>query len=103
MSERKGQETPDNMASDTQAEDEGEEGRTKENEYEPLKDIIESDQAVEPDAKVFEELKVVPEEEEEGSEKEKMVIAYATHKRQLVEHTISRRQHQRRRRQRRRK
>ena len=99
MSERKGQETPYNMASGTQAEDEGEEGRTEENEYEPLKDIIESDQAVEPDAKVVEELKVVP-EEEEGSEKEKMAI---THKRQLVEHTISKKQHQRRQRRRRQK
>src|ERR687887_658172 len=100
MPERKGQETRDNIALDRQAEDEGEEGRTEENECEPLKDIIESDLAVEPDAKVVEELKMLP-KEEECSEKEKMVIAYAIYKRQLVGHTISKIQHQRRQRQRR--
>jgi hypothetical protein len=38
---------------------------TEENEAEPLELIIESDQAVEPDAKVAEELRMLPENKEE--------------------------------------
>ena len=59
----------------------------------PLKDIIESDQAVEPDAKVAEELIA-------SQEKEDMQTAYDAAKILIPESTISKKQHQRRQRQR---
>ena len=58
---------------------------TKENEPEPLKDVIESDQAVEPDANVAKELRMLP-EDKEGIVREEMVTAYATAKMQLLEY-----------------
>jgi hypothetical protein len=61
---------------------------TKENEPEPLKDIIESDQAVEPDANVAKELRMLP-EDKEGIEREEMVTAYATGKLPLRRRVIS--------------
>ena len=61
---------------------------TKENEPEPLKDIIESDQAVEPDANVAEELRMLP-EDKESIEREEMVTAYATGKLPLLRYVIS--------------
>jgi hypothetical protein len=61
---------------------------TKENESEPLKDIIESDQAVEPDANVAEELRMLP-EDKESIEREEMVTAYATGKLPLLRYVIS--------------
>jgi hypothetical protein len=61
---------------------------TKESEPEPLKDIIESDQAVEPDANVAEELRMLP-EDKESIEREEMVTAYATGKLPLVRYVIS--------------
>jgi hypothetical protein len=98
MSERKGPETQDNMTLDTQSEEEeeGEETGTEgNNESEPIKDVIESDQAVEPDVKVAEELKAL-------HEKEDMVTAYTAAKTLIPESTISKkRQRQRRQRQRR--
>ena len=92
MSEKKGPETQDNIVLDTQpADDEGEETGTEgNNEPEPLKEVIESDQAVEPDVKVAEELKVL-------HEKDDMVTAYAAAKTLIPESTISKkRQRQRR-------
>src|ERR671931_1098676 len=97
MSERKGPETQDNMTLDTQSEEEeeGEETGTEgNNESEPLKNVIESDQAVEPDVKVAEDLKVL-------NEKEDMAAAYAAAKTLIPESTISKKQQlQRRQRQR---
>jgi hypothetical protein len=61
---------------------------TKENEPEPLKDVIESDQAVEPDANVAKELRMLP-EDKEGIVREEMVTAYATGKLPLRIHVIS--------------
>jgi hypothetical protein len=55
---------------------------------EPLKDLIESDQAVEPDANVAEELKMLP-EDEEGSDKEEMVTVHAVDKMPLSEYINS--------------
>jgi hypothetical protein len=49
---------------------------SEENDSEPLEDVIESDQAVVPDAKVAEELRMLP-ENEEGSEREEIVTACA--------------------------
>jgi hypothetical protein len=97
MSEKKGPETQDNIVLDTQpADDEGEETGTEgNNEPEPLKEVIESDQAVEPDVKVAEELKVL-------HEKEDMATAYTAAKVLIPEYTISKKQ-QRQRRQRQRR
>ena len=61
---------------------------TKESGPEPLKDIIESDQAVEPDANVAEELRMLP-EDKESIEREEMVTAYATGKLPLLRYVIS--------------
>src|SRR5215217_6637871 len=61
---------------------------TKESGHEPLKDIIESDQAVEPDANVAEELRMLP-EDKESIEREEMVTAYATGKLPLLRYVIS--------------
>jgi hypothetical protein len=95
VSEKKGQETQDNVVLDTQRQEEGDEIRTEgNNESEPLKDVIESDQAVEPEAKVAEELKVL-------HEKEDMATAYTAAKILIPEYTISKKQQQRRQRQRR--
>ncbi|MFL6379208.1 MAG: hypothetical protein ACJ72R_17340 [Nitrososphaeraceae archaeon] len=52
---------------------------SEENDSEPLEDVIESDQAVVPDAKVAEELRMLP-ENEEGSEREEIVTACAVAK-----------------------
>jgi len=60
---------------------------TNENNPEPLNDIIESDQAVEPDAKVAEELRILP-ENNEGIEIEEIVIAHATVKAPLLKYMI---------------
>ena len=60
----------------------------EENEPEPLKDIIESDQAVEPDAKVAEELRMLP-ENKEGIGNEEIITAYATVKAPLLKYIIS--------------
>jgi hypothetical protein len=49
---------------------------SEENDSEPLEDVIESDQAVVPDAKVAEELRMLP-ENEEGNEREEIVTACA--------------------------
>ena len=62
---------------------------------EPLKDLIESDQAVEPDANVAEELKMLP-EDEEGSDKEEMVTVHALDKMPLSEYINSSKKWQRR-------
>ena len=62
---------------------------------EPLKDLIESDQAVEPDANVAEELKMLP-EDEEGSDKEEMVTVHAVDKMPLSEYINSSKKWQRR-------
>jgi hypothetical protein len=67
---------------------------TEENDSEPLKDVIESDQAVVPDAKVAEELRMLH-ENEEGSEKEETVTAYAVAKIPLQEHIVSKKRHRR--------
>ena len=91
MPENKESETQDNIASDTQPEEEeekeGEEYTRTEanNESEPLKDVIESDQAVEPDVKVAEELRTL-------QEKEDMVTAYAASKILIPESTVSKKQ-----------
>jgi chromosome segregation ATPase len=61
---------------------------TEENGPERLKDIIESDQAVEPDANVAEELRMLP-EDKESIEREEMVTAYATGKLPLLRYVIS--------------
>lgn len=61
---------------------------TKESGPEPLKDIIESDQAIEPDANVAEELRMLP-EDKESIEREEMVTAYATGKLPLLRYVIS--------------
>ena len=60
---------------------------TNENNPEPLNDIIESDQAVEPDAKVAEELMILP-ENNEGIEIEEIVTAHATVKAPLLKYMI---------------
>jgi hypothetical protein len=60
---------------------------TNENNPEPLNDIIESDQAVEPDAKVAEELRILP-ENNEGIEIEEIVTAHATVKAPLLKYMI---------------
>jgi hypothetical protein len=60
---------------------------TNENNPEPLNDIIESDQAVEPDAKVAEELRILP-ENNEGIEIEEIVTARATVKAPLLKYMI---------------
>jgi hypothetical protein len=60
----------------------------EDNEPEPLKDIIESDQAVEPDAKVAEELRMLP-ENKEGIGNEEIITAYATVKAPLLKYIIS--------------
>ena len=60
---------------------------TNENNPEPLNDIIESDQAVEPDAKVAEELMILP-ENNEGIEMEEIVTAHATVKAPLLKYMI---------------
>jgi hypothetical protein len=52
---------------------------SEENDSEPLEDVIESDQDVVPDAKVAEELRMLP-ENEEGSEREEIVTACAVAK-----------------------
>jgi hypothetical protein len=52
---------------------------SEENDSELLEDVIESDQAVVPDAKVAEELRMLP-ENEEGSEREEIVTACAVAK-----------------------
>ena len=86
------------MVLDAQPEQKGEEtDGTEGNESEPLKDIIESDQAVEPDVKVAEELIA-------SQEKEDMLIAYAAARVLIPESTISKKiqRQQRRQRQRRR-
>ena len=86
------------MVLDAQPEQKGEEtDGTEGNESEPLKDIIESDQAVEPDVKVAEELIA-------SQEKEDMLTAYAAAKVLIPESTISKKiqRQQRRQRQRRR-
>jgi len=62
---------------------------TKENEPEPLKDIIESDQAVEPDANVAKELRMLS-EDKESIGREEMVTACATGKLPLLRYVISR-------------
>jgi hypothetical protein len=94
MSEKKEPETKDSIALDTQPEEEeGEDAGTEGNESEPLKSIIESDQAVEPDVKVTEELKVL-------REKEDMATAYNVAKTLIPESTISKKQQRRRQRQR---
>ena len=56
---------------------------TEENKPEPLDDIIESDQAVEPDAKVADELRISY-ENNEGIEIEEIVTAHATVKEPLL-------------------
>ena len=61
---------------------------TEENGPERLKGIIESDQAVEPDASVAEELRMLP-EDKESIEREEMVTAYATGKLPLLRYVIS--------------
>lgn len=61
---------------------------TEENGPERLKDIIESDQAVEPDANVAEELRMLP-EDKESIGREEMVTAYATCKLPLLRYVIS--------------
>jgi hypothetical protein len=61
---------------------------TEENDSEPLKDVIESDQALVPDAKVAEELRMLT-KNEEGSEKEDTVTACAVAKIPLQEHIVS--------------
>jgi hypothetical protein len=100
MPENKESETQDNIASDTQPEEEeekeGEEYTRTEanNESEPLKDVIESDQAVEPDVKVAEELRTL-------QEKEDMVTAYAASKILIPESTVSKKQQRRQKHQRR--
>ena len=60
---------------------------TEENEPEPLKDIIESDQAVEPDAKVAEELRILP-KNNEGIDIEKIVTAHAIVKEPLIKYMM---------------
>jgi hypothetical protein len=60
---------------------------TNENNPEPLNDIIESDQAVEPDAKVAEELRILP-ENNEGIEIEEIITAHATVKTPLLKYMI---------------
>jgi hypothetical protein len=60
---------------------------TNENNPEPLNDIIESDQAVEPDAKVAEELRILP-ENNEGIEIKEIVTAHATVKAPLLKYMI---------------
>ena len=62
----------------------------EDNEPEPLKDIIESDQAVEPDAKVAEELRMLP-ENKEGIGNEEIITAYATVKAPLLKYIMSKR------------
>jgi hypothetical protein len=52
---------------------------SEENDSEPLEDVIESDQDIVPDAKVAEELRMLP-ENEEGSEREEIVTACAVAK-----------------------
>src|SRR5919198_3636749 len=89
MSENKGQETQDNIVSDSRSEEEEEReeytGTEVNNESEPLKDVIESDQAVEPDVKVAKELRTL-------QEKEDMVTAYAASKILIPESTVSKKQ-----------
>ena len=60
---------------------------TNENNPEPLNDIIESDQAVEPDAKVADELGILP-ENNEGIKIEEIVTAYATVKEPLLKYMM---------------
>ena len=60
---------------------------TEENKPEPLDDIIESDQAVEPDAKVADELRILP-ENNEGIKIEKIVTAHATVKEPLLKYMM---------------
>jgi hypothetical protein len=67
---------------------------TEENESEPLKDVMESDQAVEPEAKVAEELRMLT-ENEEGSQKKEVVTAYAIAGMPLLEYIISKKQQRR--------
>src|SRR5919198_4004228 len=92
MSENKGQETQDNIVSDSRSEEEEEReeytGTEANNEAEPLKDVIESDQAVEPDIKAAEELRTL-------QEKEDMVTAYAASKILIPESTVSKKQQRR--------
>jgi hypothetical protein len=61
---------------------------TGENDSERLRDVIESDQAVVPDAKVAEELRMLT-ENEEGSEKEQILTACAVAKIPLQGHIVS--------------
>ena len=61
---------------------------TEENRPERLKDIIESDQAVEPDANVAEELRMLP-EDKESIGREEMVTAYATGKLPLLRYVVN--------------
>ena len=61
---------------------------TEENGPERLKDIIESDQAVEPDANVAEELRMLP-EDKESIGREEMVTAYATGKLPLLRYVVN--------------
>jgi hypothetical protein len=60
---------------------------TEENKPEPLNDIIESDQAVETDAKVAEELRILS-ENNEGIEIEEIVTAHATVKEPLLKYMM---------------
>jgi methionine salvage enolase-phosphatase E1 len=60
---------------------------TEENKPEPLDDIIESDQAVEPDAKVADELRILP-ENNEGIKIEEIVTAHATVKEPLLKYMM---------------
>jgi hypothetical protein len=61
---------------------------------EPLKDVLESDQAVEPDAKVAEELRILS-QQEDSSEKEEKITAYAIAKIPLLEYVINKKREQR--------
>ena len=60
---------------------------TEENKPEPLNDIIESDQAVEPDAKVAEGLRILP-ENNEGIDIEEIVTAHAIVKEPLIKYMM---------------
>jgi hypothetical protein len=67
---------------------------TEQNDSEPLKDVIESDQAVIPDAKVAEELRMLP-ENEDGCQREETVTACAVAKIPLQEHIVSKKRQRR--------
>ena len=95
MSERKGQETPDNRVSDIKPDKEGDEIVIEVDESEPLKGIIESDQAVEPDANIAEELKVSHKKEwSSETESNISVTAYAAAKIPLSESSIAKKKQQ---------